>query len=157
MQSPSPTSLHTHRRTPCCLVAKWCPTLCDPVDCSTPGFPVRHHFLEFTQVHVHWIGDAIQPCHPLLPPSPLPPVFLSTRVFSNELALCIRKKICLMMYMTPKKLESHIHVVKHIFFLTEKQSWFQFCHITPIILRFYLGFANLNAEIHWTTGGKEKP
>ena len=44
--------------------------LCDPVDCSTPGFPVHHQLLELTQIHVHWVGDAIQPPHPLLSPSP---------------------------------------------------------------------------------------
>ena len=43
------------------------------MDCSTPGLPVPHHLPEFTQVHVHWIGDAIQPSHPLLPPSPTAP------------------------------------------------------------------------------------
>ena len=41
-----------------------------PMDCSTPGFPVLHHLLEFAQTHVHWVSDAIQPSHPLLPPSP---------------------------------------------------------------------------------------
>ena len=54
----------------CCLVTRLCPTLCDPTDCSTPGFPVLHHLLEFAEIHVHWIGDAIQPSHPLSPPSP---------------------------------------------------------------------------------------
>ena len=44
--------------------------LCDPIDCSTPGFPVLNHLLEFAQTHVHWVGDAIQPSHPLLPLSP---------------------------------------------------------------------------------------
>ena len=44
--------------------------LCYPVDCSTPGFPVLHSLLEFAQTHVHWVGDAIQPSHPLLHPSP---------------------------------------------------------------------------------------
>ena len=48
-----------------------CPTLCSPMDCSTPGFPVLHHLLEFAQTHVYWVGDAIQPSHPLL--SPFPP------------------------------------------------------------------------------------
>ena len=71
----------------CCSVAKSCPTLCDPVDCSTPGFPVHHHLLEFTQTHVHPVGDAIQPPHPLSAPSPLPSIFPSIRVFSDELAL----------------------------------------------------------------------
>ena len=52
-------------------IAQWCPTLCDPVDCSTLGFPVRHQLLEMAQTHVHWVSDAIQPSHPLLSPSPL--------------------------------------------------------------------------------------
>ena len=52
------------------IVAKSCPSVCDPMDCSMPGLPVPHHLPEFTQVHVHWIGDAIQPSHPLLSPSP---------------------------------------------------------------------------------------
>ena len=56
-------------------VAHSCPTLCDPVDCSTPGLPVHHQFPEFTQTHVHWVGDAIQPSHPLSSPSP--PAFKS--------------------------------------------------------------------------------
>ena len=51
-------------------VAQSCPTLCDPMDCSTPGVPVHHKFPEFTQTHVHWVSDAIQPSHPLLSPSP---------------------------------------------------------------------------------------
>ena len=51
-------------------VAQSCPTLCDPVDCSTPGLPVLHQLLEFTQIHVHWVGDAIQPSQLLLSPSP---------------------------------------------------------------------------------------
>ena len=51
-------------------VAQLCLILCDPMDCSTPGFPVYHQLLELTQTHVHCIGDAIQPCHPLLSPSP---------------------------------------------------------------------------------------
>ena len=46
-----------------------CPTLCDPVDCSRPGIPVHHQLLEFTQTHVHWVGDVIQPSHPLSSPS----------------------------------------------------------------------------------------
>ena len=50
----------------CCSVAKSCPTLCNPMDCNTPDLPVPHHLLEFAQVHVHWIGDAIQPSHPLM-------------------------------------------------------------------------------------------
>ena len=50
-------------------VAQSCPTLCDPIDCSMPGFPVHHQFPELTQTHVHQVGDAIQPSYPLSPPS----------------------------------------------------------------------------------------
>ena len=52
------------------LVAQLCQTLCDPMDCSTPGLHVHHQLLEFTQTHVHRVGDAIQPSHLLSSPSP---------------------------------------------------------------------------------------
>ena len=51
-------------------VSQLCLTLCDPIDCSTPSLPVHHQLPEFTQTHVHWVGDAIQPSHPLSSPSP---------------------------------------------------------------------------------------
>ena len=51
-------------------VAQSCPALCDPTDCSTPGFPVHHQLPELAQTHVHWVGDAVQQSHPLLSPSP---------------------------------------------------------------------------------------
>ena len=51
-------------------VTQSCPTLCNPKDCSQPGLPVHHQLLEFTQTHVHWVGDAIQPSHLLLSLSP---------------------------------------------------------------------------------------
>ena len=54
-------------------LAQSCLTLCDPMDCSMPGFPVRHQLLELAQTHVHQVGDAIQPSHPL--PSLFPPTF----------------------------------------------------------------------------------
>ena len=59
----------------CCFssVAQSCPALCDPMDCSMPGFPVPSQTPEATQTHVHWVGDAIQPSHPLLSPSPPAP------------------------------------------------------------------------------------
>ena len=50
-----------------------CPTLCDPMNCSTPSLPVHHKLPEFTQIHVHWVDDAIQPSHPLSSPSPPSP------------------------------------------------------------------------------------
>ena len=54
-------------------VAQSCPTLCDSMHCNMPGFPAHHQLLEFTQTHVHGVGDAIQPSHPLS--SPFPPTF----------------------------------------------------------------------------------
>ena len=68
------------------LVAQLCPTCFDPIDCSTPGLPVHHQLPEFTQTHVHWVGDAIQPSHPLSSPS----IFPRIRAFSNESAVHIR-------------------------------------------------------------------
>ena len=55
------------------LVAQSCPTLCNPMNCSTPGPPVHHQLPEFTQTQVHQVGDAIQPSHPLSSPSPPAP------------------------------------------------------------------------------------
>ena len=51
-------------------VVQSCPTLCDPMDCSTPGLPVNCQLPEFTQIHVHWVSDTIQPSGPLFSPSP---------------------------------------------------------------------------------------
>ena len=52
------------------LVAQSCPTLCNPMNHSTPGLPIHHQLPEFTQTHVHRVSDAIQPSHPLSSPSP---------------------------------------------------------------------------------------
>ena len=71
-------------------VAQLCLTLCDPINHSTPGLPVHHQLTESTQTHVHWVGDAIQPSHPLCPLLLLPSIFPSIRVFTNESALHIR-------------------------------------------------------------------
>ena len=71
-------------------VTQSCPTLCNPMNCSTPGLPVHHQLPEFTQTHVHQVSNAIQHlilCHPLLLLPPIPP---SIRVFSNESTLCMR-------------------------------------------------------------------
>ena len=54
----------------CCSVAKSCLTLYDPMDCSTPGFPVLYYCSECAQIHVHWVSVSVQPSHPLLPTSP---------------------------------------------------------------------------------------
>ena len=68
-------------------VAQSCPTLCDPMNHSTPDLPVHHHLPEFTQTHVHRVSDAIQPSHPRSSPSPPAPNPSQHRVFSNESAL----------------------------------------------------------------------
>ena len=74
----------------CCLIAKSCPILCNPMNCSTPGFPVLHYLPEFAHTHVQCVDDAIQLCQPLLPRLLLLSNFPSIRFFSNELALCMR-------------------------------------------------------------------
>ena len=68
----------------CCSVTQLCPTLCNPMDCSIPGLPVPHRLPEFAQVHVHCIGDTVQPSHSLMPSSPSALIFPSIRDFSNE-------------------------------------------------------------------------
>ena len=78
----------------CCSVTQLCPTLCDPMDFSTAGFPVLHHLPELTQTYVHWVSDAIQPSHPLSSLLLLLSVFPSMRVFSSESALHIRWPKC---------------------------------------------------------------
>ena len=71
-----------------CSVAQSCPTLCDLIDCSTPGFPILHYLLQFAQTHIHWVDYVIQTfCHSLLL---LPTIFHSLRIFPNELHFHIR-------------------------------------------------------------------
>ena len=72
------------------VVAQLCLTLCEPMDCSTPGFPLRLQLLELAQNHVHRVSDAIQSSHPLSSRSPLAFNPASIRIFYNEWALLIR-------------------------------------------------------------------
>ena len=76
------------------LFSQSCRTLCNPMDFSTPGFPVLHYLLEVAQTHIHWVDDAIQPSHPLLPLLLLPSIFPSIKVFSNDSAFHIRWSKC---------------------------------------------------------------
>ena len=69
--SPNPTHLCSQKDSvQFSSVAQSCPTLCDPMNRSMPSLPVHHQLPEFTQTHAHWVDDAIQPSHPLSPPSP---------------------------------------------------------------------------------------
>ena len=92
----SNSSKQTNLKKPCILSAQFnsvtqlCQTLCDPMDCSTPGFPVHHQFPELAQIHVHQVGDAIQPSYSLSSPSPPDPSPPSIKVFSNESTLRMR-------------------------------------------------------------------
>ena len=70
----------------CCFsVAKSCPTLCNPVNWNTPGFPVPHNLPELAQIHIHWVGDAIPPSSPLSPPSIVLSLALGTQLFPGWL------------------------------------------------------------------------
>ena len=88
MQIRSTTRYHQHlfSSVQFSSVAQSCPTLCDPMNHSTPGLPVHHHLPEFTQSHVHRVRDAIQPSHPWSSPSPPASQSLPASVFSNEQA-----------------------------------------------------------------------
>ena len=85
-QLPSLCSVQVQFRS----VTQLCPTLCIPMDCYTPDFPVHHQLLDLAQTHVHQVGDAIQHLILCIPLLLLPSVFPSIRIFSNESVLCIR-------------------------------------------------------------------
>ena len=70
----------------CFFLAKLCPTVCNTMDCSTPGFHVLHHLPGFAQTCFHWVSDAIQPSHSLLPSSPTASVLPSIRGFPSDFA-----------------------------------------------------------------------
>ena len=87
----APISRDYHTKWSCCSVTKSCLILCDPMNCSMPGFSVYHYLPEFSQTHVHWASDTIQPSHSLLLPSLLALNFFSSiRVFSSESYVCLQ-------------------------------------------------------------------
>ena len=114
-----------------------CPTLCDLMDCSTPGLPVHHQLPEFIQTHVHWAGDAIQPSHPLSSPLLLPSIFPSIRVFSNESVLRIRwpKYWSLSFSISPSNEYSGL--------ISFRMDWLDLLAILSICIYFYFGFSSL--------------
>ena len=104
-------------------VTQSCPTLCDPMNHSTPGLPVHQQLSECTQTHVHRISDAIQPSHPLSslsPPAPIPP---SIRVFSNESTLHMRwpKYWSGVPLPSPNTSSSNLKK-KHVFYISSQYS-----------------------------------
>ena len=74
----------------CCSVAQLCLSLCNPMNCNVPGFPLLHYFPEPAQTQVHCVSDAIQPSHLLSPSSPPASIFPSIKILSNESVLYIR-------------------------------------------------------------------
>ena len=86
--------LHSFPGCCCCSVAQSCPTLCDAMGCSTPGFPVPHHLPEFAQVRVHCVGNAVQPSHLLTPSSPSALDLSQHQGFSSVVYICITS-ICI--------------------------------------------------------------
>ena len=123
------------------IAKKSCLAFSDPKDCSIPGFPVLHYLLELPQTHVHWVSDAIQPSHLQLPFLLLPSIFPSIRVFSNELALCIKWSQCL---------EFQYQSFQLIFRLNTNNECLQMCHLIykPIFITMLQMYCLLN--IYWT-------
>ena len=109
---------------------------------STPGLPVHHQLLESTQTHVHWVGGAIQPSHPLLSPLLLPSVFPSIRVFSNESALRIR---------WPKYWSFSFNISyssEHPGLISFRMDWLDFLAVQETLKRL-LQHHSSKVSIHW--------
>ena len=121
----------------CCSVTQSCRTL-SPMDCSAPGLSVLHYFLEFAQTHVHSVGDAIQPSHPLSPPSP--PIFPSIRIFSNKSAIHIRWPKHGSFSISPSNEYSGL--------ISFRIDWFDFLAVQRT-LKSLLQYHNLKASILW--------
>ena len=118
-------------------VAQSCPTLCNPMNRSTPGLPVHHQLPEFIQTHIHRVSDAIQPSHPLSSPLLLPPIPPSIRVFSNESTLRMRwpKYWSFSFSISPSKEHSGLisfNRVQVIFWVLSKLFWWKSWDITSM-------------------------
>ena len=123
-------------------MAQSCLTLCDPMDCRTPGFPVLHYLLEFAQTHVHWVDDVIQYliiCCPLLL---LPSIFPSIRIFSNESVLHIRCRVLLELQLQHQSFQ---RIFRTDFF---RIDWFDLL-ATQVTLKSLLQHYSSEASILW--------
>ena len=114
-------------------VAQSCPIFCDPMDCSKPGFHLHHQLPELAQTHVHWVGDAIQPSHPLSSPSP--PAF---SLFQHQglLPLKNQKKTAkLLIWVNPPSKAKHVAAVDLLsfseVFIVLSVQW---CHCWSFLL-----------------------
>ena len=123
-------------------VAQSCPTLCDPMNSSMPGPPVHHHLLEFTQTHIHRVGDAIQPPDPLSSPFLLPPIPPSIRVFSNESTFHMR---------WPEHWSFSFSIIsskEHPGLISFRMDWLDLLAVQGT-LKSLLQYHSLNASILW--------
>ena len=121
-------------------IALSCRTLCYPVNHSTPGLPAHHQLLEFTQTHVHWVSDAIQPSQPLSSPSPA--IFPSIRFFSNDLALHIR---------WPKYWSFSFNISpsnEHPGLISFRMDWLDLLAVQGALLAVSRGFSNTTVQKH---------
>jgi len=108
-------------------VAQSCPTLWDPMDCSTPGFPVHHQLLEPTQIHVHWVSDTVQPSHPLSSHSPVFQSFpASGSVSYNSTSLMYERFNLLTQAPSKGSKSKHYHIGHSVCVST--QSCLTFCN-----------------------------
>ena len=131
-------------------VAQSCPTLCDPMDCNTPGHPVHHQLPEFTQTHVHWVGDAIQSSHLLLAPSP-PTFNLSQHQglckwvsFSHQVAKVLEFQLQHQSFQWILRTDFLYFLFFLFFFFWMLCFFFKFLFLLYFTLQYCIGFA-----IHW--------
>ena len=143
----------------CCSVAQSCLTVRNPMDCSTPGFPVLHYLPEFAQTHVHWVSDATQPSissSVILFSFCLQSFPASIRVFSNKSALCIRRRKYWSFSISPSNEYSGlISFQTDCFDLLAVQGTFrsppapQFKSINSLVLSFFYGPTLTSIDDNW--------
>ena len=120
----------------CCSVAKLCPTLCDPMNCSMPGFPDLYYLPEFAQTHVHWVSDTIQPSYSHWSLLLLSPIFPIIRVFSKESAPHIRWSKYCSFSISPSNQYSGL--------ISFRIDWFDLPAVWTDIMRYPLGGGNMH-------------
>ena len=124
----------------CCSVAQLCPTLCDPMNCSTPDFPVHHCLPEFAQTNVHWVDDAIEPSHPRSHPSPALNISQHQGLLQRVGSL----------YQVTKVLKLQLQSFQWIFridFLWDWLTWSPFCPRNSLVSSPALQFKSINSSV----------